>query len=172
MLSRVLVHISQEETNAAYYSQGLQLHGILSSFQLAIQQEVASIIEDPVALLTYSSAMAINFSALIALYNNHTCADLDDVSGVGLPEQLKMQETALNGLLEVGPSLKSFTVTMGELVQSQYMVSPFAPQCIYAAAVQYKWYHNETGKIEYKRSLDVMIATLRLMRRQWRIGGE
>lgn len=171
MLSRVLAHISQDQANPAeYYSQALQLHGILSSFRLAIAQEARS--GDPHHYVTYSSALGICYSALIALCDNHTCADLDPILGVGIPEQLKMQETALNGLFEIGISVGALAMGLGNLIQMGHIVSPFAAQCIYAAAVQYKWYIDETGKTEFGTSLNELKVGLRLIKHQWRVAGE
>ncbi|KAI8675773.1 Fungal-trans domain-containing protein [Fusarium keratoplasticum] len=174
LLSRVLSHIGTSQSTRSpeqYYSEALQLHGILSSFKLALDQEVKR--EEPHAFLVYSPAQGLCFSAIIALCDNHTCADLDDLSGVGTPEQLKMQETALNTLHEIGASVWQFASHLVNLLEpqgSQITISPFAAQCLYAAATQYQWYIEETGKVDLKAAVDLLKHALGLIGRSWKVG--
>ncbi|KAM5360703.1 hypothetical protein ACJZ2D_013581 [Fusarium nematophilum] len=174
LLSRVLSHIRQGQTMrsaADYYSEGLQLHSILSSFRLALEQLVGN--KEPDVLAVYSSALGICFSAFITLCDHHTCADLDDVSGVGIPEQLRMQHLALQTLHELGALAWDFASRIGLMLEGQDgkgIVSPFAAECLYAAATQYQWYIQETGKEELRPAVDAMKYTLKLIGRTWKVG--
>lgn len=176
LLSRVLSHIGTSQATRSpeqYYSEALQLHGILSSFKQALDQEVKR--EEPHAFLVFSPAQGLCFSAIIALCDNHTCADLDDLAGVGTPEQLKMQETALNTLHEIGASVWQFASHLVNLLEpqgSQIIISPFAAQCLYAAATQYQWYIEETGKAELRAAVDLLKHALALIGRSWKVGGK
>ncbi|RSM13804.1 hypothetical protein CDV31_005674 [Fusarium ambrosium] len=174
LLSRVLSHIGTNHCKKSpeqYYSEALQLHGILSSFKLVLDQEVKS--EEPNGFLVYSPAQGLCFSAIIALCDNYTCADLDDLSGVGTPEQLKMQETALNTLHEIGASVWQFASHLSHLLESQrseIIISPFAAQCLYAASTQYQWYIEETGKVELKAAVNSLKHALWLIGNSWKVG--
>ncbi|KAH6951205.1 hypothetical protein BKA56DRAFT_605812 [Ilyonectria sp. MPI-CAGE-AT-0026] len=174
LLSRVLSHIrtgQNMKSPAGYYSEALQLHSILSSFRLALAQEVSS--EEPHVLAAYSSALGLCFSALIALCDNHSCADLDDVSGVGIPEQLRMQQLALQSLHEIGGWVWEFASHLGLLLEGpeyQGTVGPFAAESLYSAATQYQWYIQETGKEELTAAVDAMKQTLRLIGQRWNVG--
>ncbi|KAI5460852.1 hypothetical protein BGZ63DRAFT_252260 [Mariannaea sp. PMI_226] len=178
LLSRVLSHINSpvdpvNDCVTSRYSEALQLHQILSSFHLALRQEVA--MDDPSAFAAYSSAIGISYSALIALCDNYTCADLDDPSAVGIPEQLRMQKTSLNSLHEIGTSVWEFASCFGTLQgeESNHTVaSPFAADCLYAAATQYLWYIQETGKTELNAAVDDMKTALNFIGRTWAVGNE
>lgn len=163
LLSLVLAHVNAR-TNR--YSEALQLHQILTAFHLALQQEVAM---DNAALFEdYSSAMGISYSALIALCDKYTCADMDDPSGVGIPEQLKMQETALYSLHEIGASIWEFASCLAKHGE-QIVPSPFMAECFYAAATQYTWYIRETGKTELIAAVNDMKLALRSIGRVWAV---
>lgn len=175
LLSRVLTHIrigQSLRSPASYYSEGLQLHSILSSFRLALEQEVSE--QESFKLALYSSALGICFSAIVALYDNHTCADKDDVAGVGIPEQLKMQELSLRGLHEVGRSIWDFASHLSLLLDGPgdigRTVGPFAAECLYAAATQYGWYIQETGNKELEEAVSSMKKALRLIGPSWTVG--
>ncbi|KAH7129521.1 hypothetical protein B0J13DRAFT_564205 [Dactylonectria estremocensis] len=174
LLSIVLSHIrtgQNMKSPAGYYSEGLQLHSILSSLRLALAQEASS--EEPHILAAYSSALGLCFSALVTLCDNHTCADLDDVSGVGIPEQLRMQQLALQSIHEIGGWIWEFashlSLFLGE-PEYKGSVSPFVAESLYSAATQYQWYIQETGKEELGAAVDAMKQTLRLIGQQWNVG--
>jgi hypothetical protein len=100
---------------------------------------------------------------------------LDDLSGVGTPEQLKMQETALNTLHEIGASVWQFASHLVNLLEpqgSQITISPFAAQCLYDAATQYQWYIEETGKVELKAAVDLLKQALAFIGCSWKVGGK
>ncbi|KPM38581.1 hypothetical protein AK830_g8008 [Neonectria ditissima] len=174
LLSRVLSHIrigSNMKSPSNYYSEGLQLHNILSSFRLALTQEASN--EEPQVLAAYSSALGLCFSALISLCDNHSCADLDDLSGVGTPEQLRMQQLALQSLHGIGEWMWEFASHLNLLLEGsecKYTVSPFATESLYAAATQYQWYIQETGREELMPAVDAMKQTLRLIGQRWKVG--
>jgi hypothetical protein len=126
-------------------------------------------------LALYSSALGICFSAFVALCDNHTCADKDDVAGVGIPEQLKMQELSLRGLHQVGRSIWDFASHLSLLLEGQGnggLIGPFAAECLYAAATQYGWYIQETGNKELEEAVNSMKHTLSLIGLSWKVGGE
>lgn len=156
-----------------YYSKALQLHAIISSFCLALEQEVQRNEESNLAV--YSPALGICFSALVALCDNHTCADLDDVSGVGTPEQLRIQQVSLQCLLEVGPSISEFASRLSiqfETDRGRRLASPFAAECLYSIAVQFGWYIQETGKTEYVEAVHALKHALEVIGQTWRVGSK
>ena len=158
-----------------YYSRSLQLHQVLTSFQRAMSQELKTK-EEPLAFMALSSAMGICFSAIIHLYDAHTCADLDDPSGVGIAEQLKIQEISLTGLHNVLPLVCEFASTlqvMFSLSQSRKsLLSPFVAEALFSAAKQYLWYIRETGKMELLSSVEVLTGALRLLGEKWQVASK
>ena len=86
-----------------------------------------------------------------------------------------MQETALNTLHEIGASVWQFASHLVSLLEpqgSQITISPFAAQCLYAAATQYRWYIEETGKVEFQAAVDLLKHALTLIGRSWKVGGK
>ena len=178
LLSRVVAHLDSSHGTCDiakdYYSRSLQLHQILSSFHSALNQDLKT--EEPFVFMALSSAMGICFSAIIALYDAHTCADLDDPSGVGIPEQLKMQEVALGGLHDIGASVCEFASRLQVMSLSSHsskaMLSPFATEGLFAAAKQYLWYIRETGKLEILASVEMLTGALRLLGQRWQVASK
>lgn len=177
LLSRVLAHIycGPSPTNAAqYYSQSFLLHQVLSSFHEALGQELQT--EDLSTFMALSTAMGICISATIALYDAHSCADLDDPSGVGIPEQLKIQGVALSGLHEIGASVCEFASRISVAVTSSTscaaMLSPFVCEAFYAAAKQFLWYIRETGKLELLATVNILTEALQLLGQRWHVASK
>ncbi|CAM1501258.1 Fc.00g104200.m01.CDS01 [Cosmosporella sp. VM-42] len=176
LLSRVLSNIGSAAASRPAvdrYTEAQQLYTVLRSFCLALQQELPP--EDPSKFAAYSSAMGICYSALIALCDNYSCAEMDDPSAVGIREQLMMQETALRGLHEIGELICAFACQIEnnlETGEDGTKVSPLVAQCLYCAAKQYIWYFHETGKMELLQAVDTLMSALRAIRKQWNVAAE
>jgi hypothetical protein len=132
--------------------------------------------DDLPTFMALSSAMGICFSAIVALYDAHSCADMDDPSGVGLPEQLKMQGVALSGLHEIGASVCKFasriTVVAISSASCAAMLSPFVCEAFYATAKQFIWYIRETGKLELLATVKNLTEALQLLGQRWNVASE
>ncbi|KAF4467011.1 fungal specific transcription factor [Fusarium albosuccineum] len=171
LVSRVISHTNTSNKNrspAEYYSEALQLHGILTSFKLALDQEVNR--ENPGSYMLYAPARGLCASALIALCDNHTCADLDDVSGVGTSEQLKIQQEALSTLHDICGSVRENASQLLQKQDSQYITSPLSAESLYTAATNFGWYIAETGKTELTPAVDDLKNALHLIGRSWKLG--
>lgn len=178
LLSRVVAHLNSglgtSDDAKDYYSRSLQLHQVLSSFHTALNQDLKT--EEPFVFMALSSAMGICFSAIIALCDAHTCANLDDPSGVGIPEQLKMQEVALGGLHDIGASVCEFASRLQVMSLSSHgskaMLSPFVAEGLFAAAKQYLWYIRETGNLELLVLVEMLTGALRLLGQRWQVASK
>jgi len=109
---------------------------------------------------------------MITLYDAYTCADLDDVTGIGLPEQLQMQDVALQGLYQVGTPLCEFASELGGLLNvhdDAAVISPFVAEALYSMSKQYLWYIQETGKIDLLPAVDSLKDALRLVGQRWQV---
>lgn len=160
-----------------YYKDAIQLTQILLAFNTAISEEfrVMAGYSNPQLQQSLHSAVALCYSAQIALYDTHTCADRDQPEGVGIPEQLEMQGLALPGLMAVCRQVHEFSQTirvMLEHADAGGVASPFVGDCLYAAARAYVWYWMDNRKHEFIEPLKAIAETLRVVGRQWGVANE
>lgn len=151
----------------------MQLHHVVRAFHLVLKQEMAA--DDNNAFSAASSALALCHSAMLALYDAHTCADVDDPAGVGIPEQLSMQEISLSGMFSVLVSVCEFASMLKALWEVQpdrLLASPFVAQSLYVSALQYIWYIRETDKKELLSYVHVLTDMLRLLGQRWHVASE
>jgi hypothetical protein len=171
LLSRILSHINFKPTDMRqHYTDGILLHQVLEAFHRGISHELQN--SGPSAFNALSTANAICYSALIALYDHHSCAEADNPAGVGLEEQLRIQEISLTSLqTHVGPAIHDFAQTISELVDREglQVTNPFLAPCLYSAAVQYKWYIRETNRSDLGGVLSVLMRALTDVGLRWDI---
>ena len=153
-----------------YYTDGILLHQVLEAFHRGISHELQN--SDPSGFVALSTANAVCYSALIALYDHHSCAEADNPAGVGLEEQLRIQEISLKSLQShVGPAIHDFARTISELIDRQgpQAASPFLAPCLYSAAVQYKWYIRETNRSDLEGVVSDLMRALTNVGLRWNI---
>ncbi|KAJ3476159.1 hypothetical protein NLG97_g9214 [Lecanicillium saksenae] len=176
LLSRVLSHINNNPTTedrTAYYRQGLQLHSIVSSFHTFLLEEALA--NNSVDLSCRVSALGICSSAIVTLYYTHSCADLDDVSGQGISEQLSMQKAALDGLHKLAPSTSLFASKLTNLLQSNtpgVLADPFVAQSLYATAKLCLWSANESSNPEYLLFVNTLKNALQVIAPHFQVASE
>ncbi|KAH8883744.1 hypothetical protein GQ53DRAFT_424944 [Thozetella sp. PMI_491] len=147
LLSLVIRHINTKPTDMReFYEEGIQLHQVLNSFRLALLLELAS--TDDRQFGPFSSAVGICYSGLIALYDRHSCAEVDDPAGVGIPQQLQLQEIALSGLKELSGQVAEFAIRLNRLTETYGVMAagPFVADCFYAMLRLCMAYYRETRK--------------------------
>ncbi|OAQ64075.1 fungal specific transcription factor [Pochonia chlamydosporia 170] len=169
LLSRVLAHTNSNASIAdrsTYYGEGHQLHKVLTAFHGVVSHEFAAAQNAP-ELAPRLSALGICSSAMITLYSTHSCAELDDTRGVGIPEQLQLQQISLDGLHQVGSATCEFASRLASLLETNAAgakIGIFATEAIYQVAKLYIWYTRETGKVEeYSPRIALLLKTLRLL---------
>ena len=167
LLSRVLAHANSNVANLdrkSYYERALQLHRVLVPFHAVISQEFVNA-ENPRDAISRVSALGICLSAMVTLYSTHSCAELDDPRGVGIPEQLQVQQLSLDALLTVGSSACEYASNILQLLEAKGVdpaAGAFATEGLYQVARMYILYIRETNKIEeYSPKLDILTRCLR-----------
>ena len=150
-----------------FYTEGIQLHRVLDAFRLAVSMELAG--ADNSLFGPLSSALGICYSGLIALYDRHSCAEVDDVAGIGIPEQLQMQEIALGGLKELAGFVAEFAAKLTNVIGSQgrAAASPFVADCFYATNRLCLLYFQETGRLEILQAIEAINGGLRALSGHW-----
>ncbi|KAJ9149835.1 Fungal specific transcription factor [Pleurostoma richardsiae] len=178
LLSRVLKHVNEKPTDVqTWYQEALQLHGIVQAFTTAVSQEMRAFDRqaDGTSLCrNLLPALGLCYSTQLSLYDVHTCADADDTSGVGIPEQLRIQDVSLNGMksvcfavVELASKIK---VLPGPEVTSSVIISPLVAHCLYESAKNVLWYAQETGKTDYVAAATDIQDCLRMIGESWAVG--
>ena len=173
LLSKVLQHIREDDDpSSTYYQNAMQLCSILSTFRAAITEELRKATGERdrlakcVALFT---PLAICFSAELALYFNHSCADYDRPDGAGIPEQISMQNAALSSAKSVCTAIRDFSKLITEFLGScePSRVSIFVGDCLYQAARNISFFIKDEGKIEFREELEDILGALRMLGSRW-----
>jgi len=150
----------------------MQLGSILSTFRAAIIEELRKAtderdgLEKRVALFT---PLAICFSAELALYFNHSCADYERPDGAGIPEQISMQNVALSSAKTVCAAIRDFSKLITESLASgePSRVSIFVGDCLYQAARNISFFIKDEGKAEFRGVLEDILGALRMLGTRW-----
>ncbi|KAH8660317.1 fungal-specific transcription factor domain-containing protein [Xylariales sp. PMI_506] len=208
LLSRVIQHLARQKTTgivredlAHWYRDAMTLHNLLTAFYTALTWDFRT--QMPIIStatidgqidsdqqhqhqqerwsFSLYSAMGLCFSALIMLYDAHTCAVADHPDGMGLAEQLEIQGVALQGLIRVCTDVHEFSGAIRQVVApadedrittTTAATSPLITDCLYAAARCYLWYWNDTNKLELLQPLKELVGTLEQLGAYWRVGSE
>ncbi|KAJ4263275.1 hypothetical protein NW764_016128 [Fusarium oxysporum] len=165
-----------EEINRTWWgviildSQALQIHRTLRSFSTGITQQLESTQQTQL----YTAA-AICYSAEVAIYDNYSCAVLDDVGGVGIAVQLEMQEIALSRLREVCATVHLFGRQIAETIRAKGFlnISPLLADCLYQATRQMIWYVHDVGSSpDIEKLVDDNTETLQMLGRKWEVANQ
>lgn len=182
LLSRVLRHIRDKNVEARFYfEEAMILHKTLSAFHEVLKVEVAA-----AEVATFDghsernsrrnllTAAALCYSALVGLYDQHTCADAEVAERIGIPEQIEVQAIALPAILEIGVEIQKFAGRIMQLVEEEGLLqtSPFWCDCLYSAGMKYTWYIQETSNFELMHAVSDIKNALKTLARRWTIAGK
>ncbi|OKL57474.1 hypothetical protein UA08_07078 [Talaromyces atroroseus] len=174
LLSRVLRHINEKPSDTQFwYKEGIQLHYLLDSFATGLtlkssQDQTNSILVGDRSL---HPAVGVVYSAQMLLYDTHTCADFDRLSGVGIPEQLEMQKIALAGVKVVCTAVSGFARGIRAREVRAAGISPLVINCLYEAAKYYFWYYRETNNPELLHEVTEITLALQAIAGTWAVAG-
>lgn len=177
LLSRVLQHGNEKAADLQFwYQEGVQLHHILDAFTAALSTELQSIVglDEPSNTtrdMALWPAISLAYTAQIILYDVHSCAELDDITGVGIPEQLQVQTISIAGLKSVCPAVARFAGRVRTMLNHVGHVSPLVTSCMYEAAKYLSWYHRETNRTELLDEVREITDALRAIAPMWAVAG-
>ncbi|KAL1966745.1 hypothetical protein VTN77DRAFT_3942 [Rasamsonia byssochlamydoides] len=178
LLSRILRHINEKHTDVTFrYQEAIQLHRTINAFNLAISHELEKTSGDsydPTNEAALFTGMAICYSAQLTLYDAYMCADADDISGVGIPEQLEMQNIAISSIKDVCIAVHQFANRIARAVESGDLlrISPLTTDCLYQAAMLFIGYIRQTGKVEFVQTVMDIRNALDILARRWDVANE
>jgi len=174
LLSRVVHHVNEPPEDArVWYQDGIRLHHVVDAFSSGLASEVA---QPHLAMGGESPAypaLGLAYTAQVLLYDAHTCASFDRPSGVGIQEQLVMQEISLSGLRTVCPAVSRFATTIRTALRAgdAMALSPLLMSCMYEAGKYYFWYYRETLRPELLVEAQEIMHTLRILAETWPLAG-
>lgn len=168
LLSGVIAHLNantETSDRASYYEHAIQLHSTLTVFCNVVYNAVmaAEAVDDGLGFVCHLSSAGIGFSAAIALYFHHSCAESHSVTGVGIPEQLNMQQVSLTGFESVVSLLRQVLVKMRHCLQLGQIDTTsciFMMQSLYESAKICALYANEVGSTESMMNSTVLLSVL------------
>lgn len=178
LLSHVLRHLNERNEDVkTQYHEAMQLHHLIDTFRHALNQEIGNMgdgIYNSTRGIAQLTAMAICYSAQLALYDAYMCADADGMQGVGIPEQFEMQQVAISGIKGTFVSIHQLASMIYASIQAGNIsrLSPLITDSLYQAALIIQSYTFETNNNEYTQKMTDIIETLKLLKGRWNVSSE
>ena len=178
LLSHALRHVNDSYGDVKlHYEEAIQLHRTIDTFSLALSHELNDIngaVRDWTHTCSHFTAMAICYSSQITLYDTHWCADADAIRGVGIPEQLEMQQISINGIKSACLAVHKLAKMISEAAQIGDMcrVNPLTTDCLYQASMLLHSYIRETGNNEYAQAVIDIVQVLKVLAGIWDVASK
>lgn len=174
LLGNVIQHHDRDAQSTDRYSillEAIQLHRTLVSLGTYLKDQI--LVEDNFEG-SHTFAFALVCSAQFMLYDMYGCNDHD--SGDRIAEEISMQQTALDGLLEVVDSMSYVSrqiLRFASVADDQKLsqVNPLFCQCIYLAITECAWLYREEKSRDRAVQLHEMVDSLQALGRVWRTVG-
>ncbi|KAK3716315.1 hypothetical protein LTR37_006465 [Vermiconidia calcicola] len=155
-----------------HFQEAQQLIHALRALMTMISNE-ALVIEKSHTLF---AARGLCYSALLLLYDLHSCVEVDHVEAVGSNTglRLQVQQFAIDAFKVLIADIVGFAKQLREHVASRGMesVPPFVLQCLYSSAATYAWYFRETGKEDHLSCLAQLRVILGQLQCRWPVARE
>ena len=124
------------------------------------------------------SSRALCYTALLLLYDVHSCIEVDEIESCGGNRGLRLdlQQLALDGMRDIASRVctlaDEITAQMRSNDQSVTGLSPLVISCIYSAAGVYAWYGRERGDESDLEKLKKLRVLLQSMQTRWQVAGK
>ncbi|KAK3072135.1 hypothetical protein LTR53_007366 [Teratosphaeriaceae sp. CCFEE 6253] len=178
LLGRVSQHVSEHPDPAdasIHFQEAHQIQRAASALLSILQQEYHDTpVPDRHRLF---SAMALCCSALLALYDIHSCIDTGSMESGGrnMGVRVELQELAIEGFKRVSLTILDLAEEIREASRtttSLDCISPLVFNALYQAAGTYAWYARENGSASHVESLEKLRAVMALLESRWRVAGD
>lgn len=152
----------------------MQLHQTIDAFSSALSYEIDNISNgdcDWGILTSYFTPMAICYSARITLYDAYMCPDADNFKGVGIPEQIEMQQIAISSIRESCMAVYRLAAMINKTVDLERLpiMTPLLTDCLYQASMLIGSYVRESGHVEYSYMETDIICALKTLAGSWHV---
>lgn len=121
------------------------------------------------------AARALCYSALLLLYDVHSCVEVDEIEACGGNRGLRLdlQQLALDGMQDISSRVCAFAEeVLFSYGQNSIAGSPLVLNCIYSAAGVYAWYVRERGDETDLEKFSKLKSVLRQLQERWRVAGQ
>lgn len=177
LLGRVNQHCNEhaEPSDADFHFQEAhQINRALCALLAMLQQEYTEHIPDQRHKLFF--AMSLCCSALLQLYDVHSCIESVSIDTVGQSKgmRIELQQLAIDGFKHISATILDLTEEVRRAVDAQGSdrVSPFVLNSFYQAAATFAWYARENGSEAHLTSLNQIRDVLRLLEPRWQVSGK
>ena len=179
LLGRVYQHIN-EHTNPTdvefHFQEAHRIHRAVGALLKIIRQQCDDFGADEGRYKLFTP-LALCCSALLVLYDVHSCIEVDDtITGTGSDKGLRMemQQVAIDGFNLVSLVVLDLAeeVWMAAEAKGLDAVSPFVLHALYESAGTWAWYARENGDEAHLAKLARLREVIAAVGQRWRIGGE
>jgi len=131
----------------------------------------------PSDFLSFSSPLALTYSALCLLYDVYSCPVKNATAGKASvsTEAMAMQAQSIDGIKTVSRTIVEFADRINESTSTPEdldRLSPIIMDALYSAATNYAWLVRESGDGECQKALDSLRDCLKRLGTKWRSASE
>lgn len=173
LLSHILRHLFEKSADVKFhYQEAIQLHRTINALKLAIEREFEDLGKDDQNWKLRAPlfpGMAICYSAQLTLYDAYMCTDVDDVRGIGIQEQMEMQQIAISCMKDTCLAVHQFANALSRVseLEGPSKVTPLSTDCLYQTNMLLLFHIRETGNREYVPALGDIMNALKMLGRWW-----
>ncbi|RMY02567.1 hypothetical protein D0867_10998 [Hortaea werneckii] len=177
LLGRVSQHINDhaDPSDADFHFQEADQLQRAASALLAIVQQEHSETESSLRHRHFS-AMALCCSALLALYDVHSCIETEAIDSGGRDKgaRMELQQIAIDGFKRVSAVTLDLAEEIQQTMATQGLdrISPFVMNALYQAAGTYAWYARENGSASHLGALQKIRDVMALLGPRWRVADD
>ena len=177
ILGRVLEHVNEhpDADNADYHFQEAKHIARAGEALLTMIHDECSDTDEGEGH-PYFLSRALCYSALLVLYDVHSCIEVDDVECVGGNRGLRLdlQQLAINSFKTTITQISAFALEVDEALKGDQsrVIGPLVAHCLYSAGGTYAWYYRETGEDRHLESLQKLRGTLESLKSQWSVASK
>lgn len=174
LLGRSCQHVNEHPS-----AEDVDLH-FQEAFQIsAAAQALSTIIHDESAASDspdrFWAGRALCYSALMLLYDVHSCVEVDEVEACGgnRGKRLDLQQLAIDGSRDLAMQVHSFGLELEQAhANGRGALNPLVMYCLYSAAGTFAWYVRESGNEKHLGHLNDLRRVLGLLQEKWQTAGE
>ena len=183
LLSHVIRHrCDHTSTGDVKNDQAFHIAHTLQSFSHTLQKELESWLlnfdfaievgfADPMTV----SALALNYSAELLLYDKYSCSEnISQRDESSLAGRLKMQSIAIQGMRRVSDLADCLVCYLEKAMQTQgpFALSPFVMDCIFQAGATFVWFYSENKDDNMLKKFHSSLSILESVSETWHVASQ
>ena len=174
LLSRVIRHLNDYKMDPTFrFAEALQLHRTVGALSSMLSCELGS--KSSSEMPSLWTAIALSYSALIALYDMYSCTENAParITIQPIEDHLEMQKASIEGLKNVTREVAVFARVLATFLETEGVetIGPLVSDALYAAGCTCAWYIRESGNREASEQLAGIRNTLNLLKPRWKVAG-